>query len=985
MPLNLSLCSGCPIQGLYDPLESRGPENARFLIVTDTPSQASAREDRLLTKHQMALLGTKLIDAGFGREEFRFTSAVRCGLDPNEHTSKVKREVLKHCRQHLLAEIENHELHQGQKYEAIIPLGAQAASQAFGKAVKITKCRGSVTQSEELGIPIFPLMSPGLVVMYEQNLPIFLSDIASLARAVSADYDVAAAAAEQIGDYQAVTDLQFLIDLDPEIISFDTETTGLQWYQTGVNVRSYKPALHKKNPFFKPKFQILTMQFSVKENESYMLVWDHPENPIPERDKPRLRNQLRQLLCKEGRIVIGQSKADNVWLWMTEGIRYRIGGDTLMLATLLDENMPEKNLDILTKIHVPSLAGYADHFSATHDKSRMWEIPLSELGPYAMGDSDATLRLYNVLEPLVMEDEKLWNNYCRVVIPGLNAFAAMETRGMPVDEGKALAEFKASMIELVSQQEAELLAAIPRVVKQDVVAKFLASKGGKGKTAADALSFGRKDFLKDVLFNHPKGFRLRPKVFTKSTANLNDETKREPSTSSKDHLPYFFDDCPFTIQLAEYLKNESLLTKSIISFEKKYIHRGMVRPNYHLHVTVTGRSSSANPNGQNGVKRGPQAKAYRRMYVAPPGHYVISCDLSQAELRIVACMANDKTMIDIYRRNGDIHKTTAAIALGVTDEQFSRLEKLVQKEARQKAKAINFGYVFGMWWRKFIGYAKTQYGVDFTEKEAQRVRNGFFSKYSALTKWHERMKAFAQKHKYVRSFSGRIRHLPTIDSPEEYIQQEAGRQAINAPIQNFASELGVMTQARVDEEIDPKMLQVVGFVHDAIVAFVPCEYLDWGMKTLKHYMESNPIEEWFGVRLQVPIVADAEFGENLGDTFELEGFSLDEPFDYTSLTDKDGNLLIEVPPQKIPPNNGRLTRSPYTTPDDLEDEDVMVVTSRSRMIRASIKKTAGVVERIERSTAQMKINRRNRALRQEVEKARRAQPLVRRTRNKTVR
>lgn len=980
MTFNPDLCSGCPLEGLYEPLESRGPKEARILILTDIPSMASASEDRLLTKHQMSLLSKKLIDAGFEKNDFRFSPACHCALDPNEHVQKTKTAALKHCRQHFLSEVENHP-----DLEAIVPLGATAATQAFGRATKITKVRGIVTHSEELNAPVFPLMSPGLVVMYPQNEPVFDADIASLVRSVDAGYDVAKAASQQIGDYQIVTDLQFLIDMDPEVLSFDTETTGLRWYQSGCDVRSYKPELHKGREFFRPKFQILTMQFSVEQGKGYMLVWDHPESPTPQEDKPRLRNQLRQLLCDPKRIVTGHNtKADNVWLWMAEGIRFRIGGDTLMLATLLDENMPERNLDILTKIYVPEMASYADVFNNTYDKSKMWEVPLKELVSYGCGDSDAVYRLYHVLEAKVMEDEKLWANYCRVTIPGLNAFAAMETRGMFIDEGSALAEFKTAMITDVAKQETDLLRELSKPLKQAIVSEYLNKRGtkgqliNKGKTAEDALSFSRPDFVKEILFTHKKGFRLKPKVFTKTTARLNDEKLREPSTSAKDHLPYFFEECPFTEALAKYQKDRHLLNTNVVKFSENYIRDGKIRPNYHLHKAVTGRSTSDDPNGQNVPVRGAVAKAYGETFVAPEGCYIIKCDLSQAELRVVAHMSDDKTLIGIYRRGEDVHKMTALIAANMTQAQFDALPKGEQKVLRQGAKAVNFGLVYGMWWRKFIGYAKTQYGVEFTETEAKRIHSGYFNKYKGVGPWHERQRNLAQKHKQVRSLSGRIRHLPMIDSSEEFIQQEAGRQAINSPVQNFASELGVMALGRMNEVIDPAAMQIVGFIHDALVAYVPYAYLDWGMKTMKRYMETNPIREWFGVNLKVPIVADAGFGLNLGEIHECEGFSLDEPFDYTSLTDKEGNLLIDVPRQKTPPNNGRLTRSAYTMPEDLEDEDVEITPVRYRMVRASVSEK--VVKRIERSKRQMVRNVRLRTVRLEAEKAKRAQPVVRRTR-----
>lgn len=960
MAFDRELCVGCPIEGKHRPVSPRGPEEARFIVVTEVPSQAASKAGRLLTDNQMRVFGGEMMKQGFQQEDFRFHPACLCAYDETEHTTKERTAIKKHCRAHLVAEIEDMDP------EVIIPLGAEAATAVMGKGTKIGTVKGIVTKAPDFRAPVFGLTSPAQVVAYPQNAPFFKADIQSFARYIGSDFDVEAANRhDAVSNYARIYDLQFLIDQDPDLVSFDMETSGLRWYQPGVDVRSYRPHLHKGKAIFKPRFQILTMQFTTEDGKGYMLVWDHPEDPVDEALKPKLRNQLRKLLCKPDRMVVGHNtKFDNVALWMTEGIRYRIGGDSLMLTAIVDENAQEKNLDVMTKIYAPEMAGYADAFNQKYDKSRMWEIPLAEMQDYGCGDTDAAYRVYHALEEKIINDDGLWAHYNNVSIPGLNALAGMETRGMHIDEEGAMAEFKEFMTNFVEEERVSLLGQIDRTLKREVAASYLAKSTNKNKTAAEALKLTRGDFLKEVLFYHPRGFKLKPKVFTKTTAKLKDESKREPSVSAKDHLPYFFDTCPFTMQLAEFVKSERLLNTSVIKFEENYIVGGKVRPIYQLHKTVTGRTSSEDPNGQNYPKRGDRAKVYRKMFVPPPGYYVCELDLSQAELRIAASLSGDKTMIDIYRRAGDIHKATALIVMGVTMEQFEQLPKAEQKLARTKAKAVNFGFLYGMGWRKFIGYAKTQYGVDFTDKEAQRIRAGFFKLYKALAPWHERVRETAVKQKYVRSYSGRVRHLPMINSSEEYIQQEAIRQAINSPVQEFGSSLGVMALGRMNEDIDPEYLQIVGFIHDAIVVYVKKEYLDWGMRTVKHYMQSNPLEEWFGTKMKVPIVADCGFGENLGDIIECEGFSLDEPFNYGSLTDKEGNLLIEVPRQRIPPNNGKLTRSAYTTDEDLEDENVAPPKPKKhRIIRAVVPEA--VVKRILRSKKQMVINERNKEAKRE--------------------
>ena len=924
MAIDLKKCEGCAIQGQHRPANAVGPENARFLVIVDVPSQAGAKEKRLLPPGTMNVFAQEMNDIGFEKDDFRFFPVCLCAYNPDMLQNKTKKAIHKHCRQHFIDEVEQ------LQPEVLIPLGAAAATHAFGRDTKITKVRGLANDSEELGIPVFPLLSPAQVVHYPQNLPIFRADVQSFARFFDHDYDAASGSVEH-GEYVMVDDLQFLIDMDPELIVFDTENTGLRWYQEGCNVRTYDPVRHRKNPDFKPRAQILTMQFTVEEGKSYVLAWDHPENPIPESRKPKLRNQIRQLLCKPSRIVVGQNlKYDAVYMAMVEGILFRVGGDTLMLATLLDENSMERNLDVLTKIHAPAMSGYADLFNATHDKSRMWEVPLNDIRGYGGGDTDACLRVYNKLEGEVFEDERLWSHYIHVSLPGLNGFAGLEMRGMHVDAGGAMTAFRKFMEVEVARQEKSLISQIPRQIKLD----HLNNPKNKNKKPEDVISLGRAALLKDILFTHKAGFKLKPKVFTKTTTKLPDEFK-EPSVSSKDHLPFFFDVEPFTFELAEYVKHERLLSTNIVGFEKKYVVNDMVYPTYGLCKAVTGRSNSADPNGSNYPKRGKMAKTYGKQFVAPPGYYMIAPDYSQAELRIAASMANEKTMIEIYKAGGDIHRTTAAVVMSLADSSFAKLVEAVQKDARQKAKAVNFGFLFGMWWKKFIIYAKTQYGVDFTAKEAEAIRKNFFAKYKGLEPWHNRVKEFALENGYVRSYTGRIRHLPMVNSSEDWIVQEALRQAINSPVQGCASDLGVMAIGRMHEEVSSDYLALIGFIHDSIIGLVRKEHLDWGLKTIKGYMESNPMMEWFGSEIKVPIVADASFGLNFGELIECPGFALDKPYNFAGLVDKDGKPLAQVPKQVTPPNNGRLTRPVYTLDTDLEDEFATIIDgamARSRRV-----------------------------------------------------
>lgn len=309
----------------------------------------------------------------------------------------------------------------------------------------------------------------------------------------------------------------------------------------------------------------------------------------------------------------------------------------------------------------------------------------------------------------------------------------------------------------------------------------------------------------------------------------------------------------------------------------KYISgEGNIHPSFMLHRTVTGRSASADPNGQNIPKRGTTPRiaelvtAYRKVFKAKEGHKLIEADLSQAELRLVAWMAMEDTMIDIYNKNGDIHASTAARTMGITMEEFYQLTPKEQKKGRSSAKGVNFGYIYGMWWTTFRSFAKTDYGIDLTESQAEQARVDFFELYDRLEDWHIAMKKFARAHGYVRSLHGALRRLPAIYSSDEGVQKDAERQAINSTIQRFGSDLGLMAMTTFAENCPWEVMRPIGFIHDAVIIEVLEGHEQEAMESIKWIMNNPPLREWFDIESPVPLLSDVSIGDSLGDMEELD-------------------------------------------------------------------------------------------------------------------
>lgn len=864
-------CTDCPSTNKSCKSTASLKPRARFLVVGGNLSSHAVEMGRHMSLPAFDMFAKHMEESDFGDGDFSYCNYVRCEYNPDFYTTIDNKQVKKHCRHHLVAVI-NHN-----KPEVIISLGAEATSMVMGRAIKITKARGVPTWSEEFNCWVMATTNPHLVHIKPQHEGIFASDCRTLRRLVDFDYDPEAAGRSRLGDYSMVTDLQFLIDEDPAELSFDVETLGLRFASEDTD--------------------LMTIQLCPEPGRGYLIPWNHPESPIGKRQQQRLRGQLKTLLCDPDRAYFGQNlKFDVLWIWEALGFRGRIDHDSNMLAALIDENLQNKDLDTLTRLFCPQLAGYADYFNATYDKSRMDLVPLVDIVDYGVGDTDAALQVCHTLLEELDKDPALFNHYNKVSIPGLNAFVPIERRGQDTD-GEALDDFERMLANEVSSSYRTLIDQVPKSIL-----RLHAEKG---------LAFTRTDFLRDILFSHPDGLCLTPQVYTAGTVNLTPD-KQVPSTSTKTHLPYFYDDYPFVRDLGEHIKYARLLSTNVRRFRDNYIVNGKVYPSYSLSTAVTGRTSSRDPNSQNYPKHGAMAKPYRAIFVPPPERIQIEADYSQAELRISADMANETVMLDIYRQNGDIHVSTAAVAKQMAMHDFLEMEPAEIAEGRRQAKAVNFGFLYGMWWKSFVGYAKTTYGVSFTDQEAERIRNDFFRLYSRLLPWHEDMKNFARQNGYVRSYSGRVRHLPMVYSDDEAVVSEALRQAINSPVQEFASSCGVMALARLEQNVNPEYLTAVGFVHDAL--YVNCEpqYLLWGARTLKHFMESNPIEEWFGIRMQVPLLSDVGFGMSGKDVYEMKGLSQEGDYDFAV-----HELPYDLPPQVIPPNNGRYRPEEYLLNYDL--------------------------------------------------------------------
>jgi DNA polymerase I-like protein with 3'-5' exonuclease and polymerase domains len=490
----------------------------------------------------------------------------------------------------------------------------------------------------------------------------------------------------------------------------------------------------------------------------------------------------------------------------------------------------------------------------------MAAIPRDDFITYSCGDADATLRLAQRLKPILNRDDRQRKCYRRIQIPAILEFAnTVELNGIKVNKQK-LRDLSKELKDYKEDLYKKLIKYAPAKVKKEHLDN------------EKELKFSRADFVRDIYFTD-KGFNLRPTLFTETTQDLPDDQK-VAATSIK-HLMWFTteqqiikDDYTvgdYTLDLINMQKATKM--ESTYSGDEKegtgfwqYLDKdSKIHPSYMLHRTNTARSASADPNGQNIPVRGMWAPKFDDIFECAPGFKRVSCDLSQIELRLVAWMAQEPTMLKIYQEGGDIHCKTASSVLGISLDEFMGLKETDREKFdknRFNAKATNFGFLYGLGARGFRIYAKTDYGIDYTEDECSSIRNNYFKTYYGLPVWHELMKNFAKKHGYVRSLLGRVRHLPGVDSDDEAIVQANLRFAVNSPIQGMASELGTIAMTRFCRNAPKDIIKVNAFIHDDIRAEVREDYVEEAASALKWVVENPPFLSWFDLECPIPILGE---------------------------------------------------------------------------------------------------------------------------------
>lgn len=461
-----------------------------------------------------------------------------------------------------------------------------------------------------------------------------------------------------------------------------------------------------------------------------------------------------------------------------------------------------------------------DYYSKVSE--RVLEERRMTLIKYGMGDTVYGFRLYNYLYPKV-KAYKLLKVY-RHEVRAYNAYIEVEKEGVTIDFG-LLGETRATIETELKEVEKELYSF--DIVKEAEVDNFNSSQQ-KVRLFCDVLGWETKHTTKGG----------QPQVNQSQLEEWSKEGKHE---------------------IIDVLLKYNKLTKQlqfVDKWEELSQYDGKLHPSFNI-TADTGRTTCKNPN----IQQVPQESTLRNVITCPKGRKFIEVDMSQAELRVASIFSEDENMIHAYQSGSDLHQKTMELIKGGKKPKNDQ----EAKRWRTEAKSANFGLLYGMSAKSYQEYAKG-YGMNITLEEAEDIRDDFFNSYPKLVDMHKKFVEYAKKYGYTYSPIGRKRFLPNLKSRNWKDVSEAERQAINTPVQGFASDLVISALADIleDDSLDKSKYKIIGSVHDAILVEADEDVAEEYAKKVKEHMENPSILKVCDIEITVPLIADIEIGSAWG-------------------------------------------------------------------------------------------------------------------------
>ena len=590
---------------------------------------------------------------------------------------------------------------------------------------------------------------------------------------------------------------------DAGVVAIDTETNSLDPMQAELcgfslalapNDACYVPLSHRQGG----------------DGNTGLFQGEVAPDQIPER---AALDALKPLLEDPGVLKIGQNLKFDWQIFAVRGIEIASYDDTMLMSYVVDAGRSDHGLDPLARRYFDhQTIDFNEVTKAGKTKVTFDCVEINKATEYAAEDADVTLRLWQVLKPRLAAEHML-NVYETLERPLLRVLAQMERRGISIDR-QVLSRLSGEFAQEAAGLEAEI-----------------------NKLAGGPVNVGSPKQIGDILFGKlqlPGGTKTKTGQWATGARQLEELAEQGHELPQK------------ILDWRQVSKLKSTYTDALPDYVNPTTHR--VHTSYALAATTTGRLSSSDPNLQNIPIRTEDGRKIRRAFIADKGYKLVSADYSQIELRLLAEIAGIEPLQKAFRDSLDIHALTAS-------EMFGVPVKNMPAEVRRRAKAINFGIIYGI---SAFGLAN-QLGI--AREEAGAYIKKYFERFPGIRDYMEETKAFAKKNGYVLTLFGRKCHYPDIGASNASIRAFNERAAINARLQGTAADIIRRAMIRMDAALAKQKLaaQMLLQVHDELVFEVPEAEVEKTLPVVTAVMVDAPMP---ALPLSVPLQVEAHAADN---------------------------------------------------------------------------------------------------------------------------
>ncbi len=567
------------------------------------------------------------------------------------------------------------------------------------------------------------------------------------------------------------------------------------------------------------KAKLVGISICCSENISYYIPINHTsldgskkiDNQLEEK---YVINNINKICENESILKIGQNIKYDIRILNKYGVIFNSIADTMLISYSIDNGIFKHNLDDLSFNHLNhNTIKYKEVVGTGKNEITFDKVTIDKAINYAAEDSLLTFRLFHHLYPRLIK-EKANFVYRNIDLPLVQVLSSIESNGIEVNK-----KFLSSLSDEFENESKKLEKNIYKLSKEE-------------------FNIGSPKQLGEILFVNlkiPGGKKTKTGSYSTDSSTLNNLASDG------------FEIAQLVLDWRELTKLKSTYTDALFRLTDS---KNRVYTSFGLANTLTGRLSSTDPNLQNIPIRTENGKKIRTAFVSGKGKKLVSFDYSQIELRLAAEISSDKNFIKAFKNNEDIHASTAKEIFNLDDSQ-------INNDYRRKAKAINFGILYGI---SPYGLAK-QLGISNTE--AKNYINEYFIKYPKIKKYMDHQIDFAKTNQYVETIFKRKINIKGIADKNFAVRGFAERQAINAPIQGSAADIIKLAMIEIHKEIKLKNIEAKMLlqVHDELIFEVESKKYDNLVSNVKTIMESVHLKY---KNFSVPLTVDYGYGDNWG-------------------------------------------------------------------------------------------------------------------------